>query len=144
MKVSPSGCPRYLTLISVAHSPPSDQSAVACAGDHATGPREGKGRPLGNLTPLAAARRSAAVLAPALLLAGCFGTKTPAGHAAEYARAIAGTQGLTVGSVNCSPRGAVSWTCAGRLKSGRQFVCSVGPTGREFPAGTCRVLVTRR
>jgi hypothetical protein len=39
------------------------------------------------LTPLAAA------LAPALLLAGCFGTKTPAGHAAENARVIATTQG---------------------------------------------------
>ena len=97
------------------------------------------GRLLRNLTPLAVARRSAVALAPALLLAGCFGTKTPAGHAAEYARAIARTQGLTVESVNCSPRGAVSWTCAGRLKSGRGFTCIVGPTGRAFPSGTCTV-----
>jgi hypothetical protein len=101
-------------------------------------------RLLRQLTPIAAARRAAAVVAPALLLAGCFGTKTPAGHAADYARAIAGMQGLAVGSVTCSPRGAESWTCAGRLKSGRGFICSVGPTGREFPAGTCAVRLTRR
>jgi hypothetical protein len=101
------------------------------------------GRPLRKLTPLVVARRSAAVLAPALLLAGCFGTKTPAGHAADYARAIAGTQGLAVESVNCSPRGAVSWTCAGRLKSGGTFICSIGPTGREFPSGTCTARATR-
>jgi hypothetical protein len=122
---------------------PSDQSAVSCAGDHATGSREEMGRLLRNLTPLVAARRGAAVLAPALLLTGCFGSKTPAGHAADYARAIAGMQGLAVESVNCSPRGTVSWTCAGRLKSGRRFICSVGPTGREFPAGTCTVRAIR-
>jgi hypothetical protein len=79
------------------------------------------------------------VLAPALLLAGCFGTKTPAGHAVEYARAIASTQGLVVKTVQCSSRGAASWTCTGRLQSGREFTCSVGPTGRVAPTGTCTV-----
>jgi hypothetical protein len=89
------------------------------------------GRLLRNVTPLAGA------LALALLLAGCFGTKTPAGHAAENARAIAGYQGLTVESVSCLPRGAASWTCRGRLQSGREITCSVGPTGRVGPIGSC-------
>jgi hypothetical protein len=92
---------------------------------------------LRNVTPLAAA------LALALLLTGCFGTKTPAGHAAENARAIASWQGLTAESVHCSPRGAASWTCSGRLKSGREFTCSVGPTGRVGPNGTCTVRAPR-
>jgi hypothetical protein len=89
------------------------------------------GRRLRNLTPLAAARRSAVALAPALLLAGCFGTKTPAGHAAEWARVIAGRQGLTINTVNCSPRGAASWTCAGRLKSGRAFLQRLSDRSRR-------------
>jgi hypothetical protein len=83
-----------------------DQSALGWADDHATGPPEEMESLLRNLTPLAAARRSAGVLAPALLLAGCFGAKTPAEHAAEYARVIASRSGLTTQSVHCS-RGAV-------------------------------------
>jgi hypothetical protein len=101
------------------------------------------GRLLRNVTPLVVARRSAGALALSLLLAGCFGTKTPAGHAAVYARVIASRQGLTIESVNCSPHGAVSWTCTGRLKSGREFTCSVGPTGRVAPTGTCTVQARR-
>jgi hypothetical protein len=97
------------------------------------------GRLLRNVTPLAAARRTAGALAPALLLAGCFGRQTPAEHAAGYARVIAGTQGLTVKSVNCSPRGDAAWTCTGRLQSGREFTCSVGPVGRASTTGTCTV-----
>jgi hypothetical protein len=73
---------------------------------------------------------SAGALGSALFLAGCFGAQTPAEHAADSARAIAGRQGLAAESVKCSPRGAVSWTCTGRLKSGREFTCSVGPAGR--------------
>jgi hypothetical protein len=96
-------------------------------------------RLLGNVTLLAAARWSAGALAPALLLAGCFGTKTAAETAADYARVIALTQGLTLQSVNCSPRGEAAWTCTGRLKSGREFTCSVGPFGRSTPTGTCTV-----
>jgi hypothetical protein len=111
--------------------------------ERATGPREEMGRLFRNVTPLGVARRSVGALAPALLLAGCFGTKTPAGHAAEYARSIASMQGLTIESVNCSPRGEVSWTCTGRLKSGREFSCSVGPTGRVAPSGTCTVHARR-
>jgi hypothetical protein len=70
----------------------------------------------------------------------CFGTKTPAEHAADFARVIASTQGLTVQSVSCSPRGEVAWTCkvawtcTGRLQSGRGFTCSVGPVDQT---GTC-------
>jgi hypothetical protein len=109
----------------------------------ATGPREEMGRLLRYVTSLAAARRGAGVLAPALLLAGCFGAKTPAEHAADYARAIASTEGLTVETANCSPRGAASWTCTGRLKSGREFTCSVGPAGRVAPTGTCTVRASR-
>jgi hypothetical protein len=96
-----------------------------------------------NLTPLAAASRSAGAVASALLLAGCFGTKTPAEHAADYARAIASAQGLTIETVSCSPRGSVSWTCTGRSRSGRRLTCSVGPTGRVSPEGTCTVAVRR-
>jgi hypothetical protein len=88
---------------------------------------------------LAAVCGAVGALASALLLAGCFGTKTPAGHAAEYARAIARTQGLTIQSVSCSPRGAVSWTCAGRTRSGRRITCRVGPSGRVSPSGSCSV-----
>ena len=87
---------------------------------------------------LAAVGPSAVVLAPVLFLAGCFGTETTlAEHAAEYARLIASTQGLTVQSVSCSPRGEVAWTCTGRLQSGRRFTCSVGPAGRVPQSGTC-------
>jgi hypothetical protein len=106
------------------------------------GPREEMGRLRRNVKPLVVARRSIGALALALLLAGCFGTKTPAGHAADYARSIAGTQGLAIERVNCSPRGA-SWTCTGRLKSGRSFTCSVGPTGRTWPEGRCTVQTPR-
>ena len=101
------------------------------------------GHLLRKLTLRDAARGSAGVLAPVLLVAGCFGTKTPAEHAAEYARAIASTQGLTVETAKCSPRGAASWTCTGRLNSGRAFTCSVGPTGRAAPSGTCTVRAVR-
>jgi hypothetical protein len=100
-------------------------------------------RSLSNVRPNTRALWSIGALASALLLAGCFGTKTPAGHAADYARAIASTQGLAIESVNCSPRGAASWTCSGRLKSGREFTCSVGPTGRVSPSGTCTVQAPR-
>jgi outer membrane lipoprotein-sorting protein len=82
-------------------------------------------------------RRSLAALVPALVLAGCFGSETPAEHAADYARAIASEQGLTVQTVSCSPRGEVAWTCTGRLRSGRAFVCRVGPLGRSGATGTC-------
>jgi hypothetical protein len=61
---------------------PEDESALGCAGDHAIGSRTGVGRLPHNVTPLAAAS------ALALLLAGCFGPETPAGHAAENARAM--------------------------------------------------------
>jgi hypothetical protein len=100
-------------------------------------------RSLRHLRPLAAARRGAVALASALLVAGCFGTKTAAEHAAEDARLIASTQGLTVESVNCTPHGEVAWTCTGRLRSGREFGCSVGPTGRVSAAGTCTVQAGR-
>lgn len=76
-------------------------------------------------------------MALVLFLAGCVDAKTLAEHAADYARVIAGTQGLTVQSVSCSPRGEVAWTCTGRLQSGREFTCSVGPVGRVSPTGTC-------
>ena len=89
------------------------------------------GRSSRRLTTLAVARRNAVTLVSALLLAGCFGAKTPAENAADYARANASAQGLTVKSVRCSPRGEVAWTCKGRLRSGRAFTCSVGPTGRS-------------
>jgi hypothetical protein len=89
--------------------------------------------------PLAAGRRIIVVLAPVLLVAGCVGSKTLAEHAAEIAGEIAGTQGLTIQSVSCSPRGDVSWTCTGRLQSGREFTCSVGPVGRVSTLGTCTV-----
>jgi hypothetical protein len=89
------------------------------------------------VTPMVAVRLGLGASATALLLAGCFGTRTPAGHAADYARAIAGMQGLAIETVSCSPRGAASWTCTGRLKSGRAVTCSVGPTGRVSPTGRC-------
>lgn len=101
-------------------------------------------RTVPHVRPLAAARRSAVALAPALLVAGCFGTKTAAEHAAEDARLIASTQGLTVESVSCTRRGEVAWTCTGRLRSGREFSCSVGPAGRVSAIGTCTVQAGRR
>ena len=64
------------------------------------------GRLLRNLTLLAAARWRAGALAPALLLAGCFGTKPAAERAADYARVIALTQGLTVEKVFTARRAA--------------------------------------
>ena len=85
----------------------------------------------------------AVALALVLFLAGCVGANTLAEHAADYARVIAGTQGLTVQSVSCSPRGEVAWTCTGRLQSGRKFSCSVGPAGRAGQIGTCTVLAGR-
>ena len=100
-------------------------------------------RSLRHVMPLAAARRSVVVLAPALLVAGCFGSKTPAEHAADRARIIATGQGLTIESVSCSPRGEVAWTCTGRLQSGRQFTCSVGPVGRVSAVGTCTARAAR-
>jgi hypothetical protein len=39
--------------------------------------------------------------------------------------------------VSCSPRGEVAWTCTGRMQSGREFTCSIGPVGRVSPTGTC-------
>jgi hypothetical protein len=116
-----------------------DRSALTCADDHATGPREEMGRLLRDLTLLAAARWRAGALAPALLLAGCFATKSATERAADDARVIALTQGLTVESVHCSPRGEAAWTCTGRLKSGREFTCSVGPFGRSAPTDSCTV-----
>jgi hypothetical protein len=95
------------------------------------------------MTLLAAARRGGCALAPALLLAGCFGTKSGAERAGDDARVIALTQGLTVESVHCSPHGQAAWTCTGRLKSGREFTCSVGPFGRSAPAGACTVNAPR-
>jgi hypothetical protein len=95
------------------------------------------GGSLRHMTPLAAARRSALALAPALLLAGCSGAETPSEQAAYYARVIASAQGLTLQSVSCSPRGEVAWTCTGRLPAGQEYTCSVGPTGRVSPTGTC-------
>lgn len=82
-------------------------------------------------------------MASVLFLAGCFGTKTGAERAADYARVIAFTQGLTFQSVSCSPRGEVAWTCIGRVQSGREFTCSVGPVGRVSPTGTCTAQVGR-
>jgi hypothetical protein len=101
-------------------------------------------RSLRQVSRLSAVRRSAVALALVLFLAGCFGTKTAAEHAADYARLIASTQGLTVQSVSCSPDGEVAWTCTGRLRSGREFTCSVGPVGRVSPIGTCMALAGRR
>jgi hypothetical protein len=92
------------------------------------------------VSPLAAVRATAVALALVLFLAGC---KTAAEHAADYARLIASTEGLTVESVSCSPDGQVAWTCTGRLRSGRAFTCSVGPVGRVSPIGTCAVLAGR-
>ena len=92
---------------------------------------------LRQVSRLAAVRYSAATLALVLFLAGCVGTTTLAEHAAVYARLIASTEGFTVQSVSCSPRGEVAWTCTGRLQSGREFTCSVGPVGRVSPIGTC-------
>lgn len=100
-------------------------------------------RSLRNVRPLAAARRSVVVLAPALFVAGCFGSKTPAEHAADRARVIASAQGLTIESVSCLPRGEVAWTCTGRLQSGREFTCSVGPVGRVSAVGTCTARADR-
>jgi hypothetical protein len=94
-------------------------------------------RSLRQVRRLAAVRRSTATLASVLFLAGCVGTNTLADHAAFYARLIASTQGFTVQSVSCSPRGEVAWTCTGRLQSGREFTCSVGAVGRVSPNGTC-------
>ena len=111
---------------------------LACACDRATASHTAMGRPLGNLRPVTAARRSVAVFAPALLLAGCFGTKTPTERAADYARMFAWAHGLTVARVDCSADGA-SWMCAGRLKSGRTFTCRVGPSGRVGQTGACTV-----
>lgn len=100
-------------------------------------------RSLRQVRRLAAVRRSAVALALVLFLAGCFGTKTAAERAADYARVIAFTQGLTFQSVSCSPRGEVAWTCIGRVQSGREFTCSVGPVGRVSPTGTCTAQVGR-
>jgi hypothetical protein len=94
-------------------------------------------RSLRQVRRLAAVRRSAVALGLVLFVAGCFGTKTAAEHAADYARVIASTHGLTIHSVSCSPHGDVAWTCTGRLQSGRQFTCSVGPVGRVSQTGTC-------
>jgi hypothetical protein len=100
-------------------------------------------RSLRQMSPLAAVRGSAVALALVLSLAGCLGGKTGEQHAADYARLIASTEGLTVESVSCSPNGDVWWTCTGRLQSGREFTCSVGPVGRVSPIGTCTVLAGR-
>jgi hypothetical protein len=100
-------------------------------------------RSLRHLRPRAAARRIVVVLAPILFVAGCAGSKTLAEHAAESAVGIATAQGLTIQSVSCSPRGEVSWTCTGRLQSGRQFTCSVGPVGRVSASGTCMARADR-
>ena len=100
-------------------------------------------RSLREMSPLVAVRGSAVSLALVLSLAGCLGAKTAAEHAADYARLIASTEGLTVQSVSCSPNGEVWWTCTGRLKSGREFTCSVGPVGRVSPIATCTVLAGR-
>ena len=89
---------------------------------------------------LAAVRRGAVALALVLFLAGC---KTAEEHAADYARLIVSTEGLTVESVSCSPDGQVAWTCTGPLQSGRKFTRSVGPVGRVSPIGTCMVLAGR-
>jgi hypothetical protein len=97
----------------------------------------------GVVTRLAAARRSVVALALALLLAGCFGNETPAEQAAAEARLLASMQGLTVARVSCSPSGEVAWTCTGRLRSGREFTCSVGPLGREGLIGTCTAQARR-
>jgi hypothetical protein len=97
-------------------------------------------RSLRQVSPLAAVRGTAVAFALALFLAGC---KTAAEHAADYARLIASTEGLTVQTVSCSPDGQVAWTCTGRLQSGREFTCSVGPVGRVSPIGTCTVLTGR-
>jgi hypothetical protein len=98
-------------------------------------------RSLRHVRPLAAACRIAVVLAPVLFVAGC--GKTRAEHAADSARLIAITQGLTIQSVSCSPRGDVAWTCTGRLQSGREFTCSVGPVGRVSTIGTCTARTAR-
>ena len=87
-------------------------------------------RSLRQVSPLAAVRGTAVALALVLFLAGC---KTAAEHAADYARLIASTEGLTIESVNCSPDGQVVWTCTGRLRSGRKFTCSVGPVESRQP-----------
>jgi hypothetical protein len=100
-------------------------------------------RSLCHVRPLAAARRSAVVLAPVLVVAGCLGSKTAAEHAADSARLTAITQGLTIQSVSCSPRGDVAWTCTGRLQSGREFTCSVGPVGRVSATDACTARAAR-
>ena len=61
----------------------------------------------------------------------------------DRARVIASAQGLTIESVSCSPRGEVAWTCTGRLQSGREFTCSVGPVGRVNAVGTCTARADR-
>jgi hypothetical protein len=100
-------------------------------------------RSLRQVSPLAAVRGSVVALALVLFLAGCLGAKTAAEHAAEAARLMASIQGLAVESVSCSPDGEVAWTCTGRLQSGREFTCSVGPVGRVSQIGTCTVLAGR-
>jgi hypothetical protein len=90
-------------------------------------------RSLRQLSPLAAVRGSAVALALVLLLAGCLGAKTGEEHAADYARLIAGTEGLTVESVSCSPNGEVWWTCTGRLQSGREFTLQRGSCRSRQP-----------
>jgi hypothetical protein len=94
------------------------------------------GRSLRRVAPLAAARGSAVAWAPALFLAGCFTRKTPSQQAAGNARVIASSQGLRVESVRCSLNGEPAWTCTGRLPSGREFSCNVGPNGPEGTIGT--------
>lgn len=94
------------------------------------------GRPLRHVTPLAAARRSAGALAPALFLAGCSTRETPSQQAAGNARVIASSQGLRIESVRCSLNGEAAWTCTGRLRSGREFTCTVAPEGPEGTIGT--------
>jgi hypothetical protein len=37
----------------------------------------------------------------------------------------------------------VAWTCTGRLQSGREFTCSVGPVGRVSTIGTCTARAAR-
>src|SRR6478672_3827297 len=90
-----------------------------------------------HVRPLAAAGRCAVALAPALFLVGCLTRETPAEQAAGNARVIAGGEGFTVESVRCSLNGEAAWTCTGRLRSGREFTCNVGPNGREGAVGTC-------
>ena len=94
------------------------------------------GRSLRHVAPLAAARRSAVALAQALFLAGCFTRETLSQQAAGNARMIASRQGLRIESVRCSLNGEAAWTCTGRLRSGREFTCHVGPNGREGTIGT--------